>query len=659
MTLTKRHRFVFSAGVLLIAAGLRLWHISQTPPGLYLDEAFHLLQAQEIARGEALPVFIIGNNGYEPLFVYLAVIPLKILGPVAWAGRLVAAWAGLIGVALTMRAGRELFPGRSVGMLAGLVLATLVWNLAFSRFGSQPILAVPTAAGTLAGLWLGARTGNRKSFALAGVSLGLGLDAYLGFRLFPAIPLAAGLALLAARPEKRRELATGGLLAAAVAALIFAPLALFFIRNPHWFFNRFGQTTAETLGAGNSGAALAANSIKTIGGLFVQGDSNWRHNLAGRPALDVAQAFFFLTGTGVCLRQWRRPETWTLLVWLIVGLSPSMLTFQAPHFGRAIMATPAIAILAAMGIENTWKWARSRAAHMLIAIAVILSTALTVNVFFGQWASDPHLFEFFEVQQTRIARALKTAPADSALYATPLHIGYYHDLWPIEFFLGREAYGRFGAFNGQACSVLPAHVTAGATYAVIAPDDLNTPAVLAAAFSGVTHRTIDSLAGTPDLDAYQIPAGRTAQIQVATPRRIDFGNLVRMVGYTWTAAPPRPGDVVQLKVVWETKQTTPIDYKVFVHLIGPPKADGTIIYTQRDARPCADTYPTRQWHPGELVIDTYSLALPADLPSGDYLLKIGWYAGEGGAGSRLSAFDEAGQFLGDSVLLETVRISAP
>jgi hypothetical protein len=132
-----------------------------------------------------------------------------------------------------------------------------------------------------------------------------------------------------------------------------------------------------------------------------------------------------------------------------------------------------------------------------------------------------------------------------------------------------------------------------------------------------------------------------------------------MVGYTWTAAPPRPGDVVQLKVVWETKQTTPIDYKVFVHLIGPPKADGTIIYTQRDARPCADTYPTRQWHPGELVIDTYSLALPADLPSGDYLLKIGWYAGEGGAGSRLPAFDEAGQFLGDSVLLETVRISAP
>jgi hypothetical protein len=100
------------------------------------------------------------------------------------------------------------------------------------------------------------------------------------------------------------------------------------------------------------------------------------------------------------------------------------------------------------------------------------------TIFFGQWASDPHLFEFFEVQQAWIARALKTAPADSALYATPLHVGYYHDLWPIEFFLGREAYGRFGAFNGQACSVLPAHVTADATYAVIAPHDLNTPAVL-------------------------------------------------------------------------------------------------------------------------------------------------------------------------------------
>jgi len=180
MSLTSRRQLIYSAGVLLLAASLRLWHISQTPPGLYLDEAYHLLRAQEIAYGEALPVFITGNNGYEPLFVYLAVIPLKILGPVAWAGRLATVWAGLVGVALTMRAGRELFPGRSVGVLAGLVLATLLWSLTFSRFGSQPILAVPAAAGTLAGLWHGARTDTRRAFIVAGVSLGLGFVHLIG-----------------------------------------------------------------------------------------------------------------------------------------------------------------------------------------------------------------------------------------------------------------------------------------------------------------------------------------------------------------------------------------------------------------------------------------------------------------------------------------------
>jgi 4-amino-4-deoxy-L-arabinose transferase-like glycosyltransferase len=224
MTSSYRQRFSYVVGVLLIAACLRLWHLAQTPPGLYLDEAFHLLRAQEIARGETFPVFITGNNGYEPLFVYLSVIPLTILGPVAWAGRLAAAWAGLLSVALTWRAGSELFPKRPTGILAGLMLATLFWNLDFSRFGSQPILAATAAAGTMAALWRGVRTGSPWAYSLAGISLGLGLDAYLGFRLFPLVPLASGLALLVARREKRPALLVGGLLAGGVALLVFTPL---------------------------------------------------------------------------------------------------------------------------------------------------------------------------------------------------------------------------------------------------------------------------------------------------------------------------------------------------------------------------------------------------------------------------------------------------
>jgi len=157
MTLTAWRRFALVVGVLALAACLRLWRIAELPPGLHHDEAFHLLRAQEIARGQSFPVYIIGNNGNEPLFAYLTSLMLPMLGPLAWAGRLMAAWVGLVGVAFTVRAGREMFPRQGIGELAGLVLAAFYWHLNFSRFGSQPILAATAAAGTMAALWRGVR----------------------------------------------------------------------------------------------------------------------------------------------------------------------------------------------------------------------------------------------------------------------------------------------------------------------------------------------------------------------------------------------------------------------------------------------------------------------------------------------------------------------
>jgi hypothetical protein len=58
----------------------------------------------------------------------------------------------LIGVAATIRAGIEMFPRQGVGWLAGAVLAALFWNVDFSRFGSQPILAATAAAAAMAAL---------------------------------------------------------------------------------------------------------------------------------------------------------------------------------------------------------------------------------------------------------------------------------------------------------------------------------------------------------------------------------------------------------------------------------------------------------------------------------------------------------------------------
>ncbi len=652
-------RFMLSIGVLALAAFLRLWQIAQLPPGLHHDEAFHLLRAQEIMRGEALPVYNTSNNGNEVLITYLAAFTLSILGPVTWAGRLAAAWAGLLSVALTLRAGNELFPKqRSIGPWAGLALATLYWNIDFSRFGTEPILAAMAAAGAVAALWCGARTGRRRAYLLAGVSLGLGLVGYAAFRLFPLALGGAGLALFITQRPNRKTLLVGGLLAAGVAILIYTPEGLFFIRNPQWFLNRFGQVTQGTLGSTDPGRNLLTNALKTLGGLFVSGDGNWRHNLALRPALDAAQALFVLLGMAVCLARWRTPESWALGLWLAVGLAPSVVTVEAPHFGRTVMATPALALLMGVGIASAWQWTSSRLAHGLIVTALGLSITLTATDYFGRWAHDPHLFSAFSGEQVSIAHALESVPAGSSFYLTPL--GFRQDYWTVEYLLGTEAFKRFRAFDGQACLVMPSSTTKATTYAVVVADDQQTLPELASAFPAGTQ-SIPNIPEDPSyLHLYNVPAGQQARLNMGVARRADFGGFVRMVGYTLAADAPQPGGQLQLQIAWQAEQPTPTTYKIFVHLIGPPTADGNVIYTQRDTPPCADSYPSWQWRPGELIIDTYTLILPNDLPPGQYTLQTGWYEDvQGRAGARLPITDDAGQSLGDALKLEPVQIGQP
>ncbi len=498
MQFSNRYRLLYSTIVLLFAACLRLGKIAEVPPGLHDDEAFFLIQAQRILQGKAFPIFIAAHGGSEPLFTYLCSLALAILGPVTWAGRLIAAWAGLLGVAITIRVGNEMFPRRNVGALAGLILAGLFWHLTLSRYGIQSTIAAMAAAATMAALWYGVRTRERRGYLLAGVCLGIGLYSYSAFRLFPLVPLYVGLALLLTERGRRRTLLASGLMAGSLALLIYAPLAWYFIQNPNWFFARYNEATAATLGAPDAGRVLLNNAAQMIEGLLLRGDERWWHNIAFRPMLDSAQAPFFMLGLLFCLRRWRRPDSWALLAWLAVGLLPSILTERPPDFGRIIMVTPALALLMALGIQTAWEWSRGRLAHGLVVLAVGLSLGLTVRDLFGRWADDPHLFSAFEIKDVWIGQALRATPTGSDLYTTPMHVEWFHDgFFMIEYLIGDEAYSRLRTFNGLACLVMPAFTSAPTTYAIVSPEDKNTLPALEAAFPGATHRTVNWHEGCP------------------------------------------------------------------------------------------------------------------------------------------------------------------
>ena len=114
------------------------------------------------------------------------------------------------------------------------------------------------------------------------------------------------------------------------------------------------------------------------------------------------------------------------------------------------------------------------------------------------------------------------------------------------------------------------------------------------------------------------------------------------------------GHPLHLTLTWRPLSSPRDSYTVFVHLIdsvGRPVVG-------HDYTPLGGSCPTYlwfpKWLPGQTLTDPYRLALPADLPPGDYWLEVGMY----GMTSlrRLPVVDLRGNLAGDRVVLGPVRV---
>ena len=149
-----------------------------------------------------------------------------------------------------------------------------------------------------------------------------------------------------------------------------------------------------------------------------------------------------------------------------------------------------------------------------------------------------------------------------------------------------------------------------------------------------------------------------AQIALLGASASGNGQSVQAAHRAW--AEPlsgRPGESIQVWLNWQA-QRQPLDsYKAFVHLITPgeqlaaPPAD---FYT-----PLGGAFPTLLWIPrwieGQSVSDPYTLALPPDIPPGDYLLQVGLYGLT--SNRRVYIVGTDGNLAGDRVILGPVTVT--
>ena len=685
--------------ILLVAAGLRLYRLPELPVGLHYDEAANGILANEIAQGGKTPIFISSYTGKETLFFYWAALWIRLLGRTTLALRLSAALIGLVTVAATIWATRELLHGQRgakwIALVAGALLATSFWHLVLSRYGFRAITQPLLQALTVAALWRGLRlskeedktgVGSRKKrtgwilwLALAGLFCGLTAYTYLAARAFP-IPLAAALLTLHNADRNHRPARLGqSVLFVAIATLALAPLAYYWLTHPGSFLTR-----VEQVGATNS-AEMWAGLRACLGMFFLRGDPYVRFNIPGRPLFDPITAVLFILGI-ISLFKRSNPEAKParsgnrypvknplhyasrafLLTYLPVMLLPSALAVGdiTPSNLRAAGLLPFVYLFPALGLSilgsalsSLWsqtppRWTSDIGPWVLIYVILTLMTPFTAFAYFRDWASSANLYHASDGDLADVAAFLNQADlSDTTPYVASIH--YRH---PTLAFLA-EDYGAVHWLTGGSTVVFPAQGETLLVFPHSAAQDLTWIETLLPGGSRVIEGVPLSPDNKPAFHAYQVAtpiADTTAPGDTLIPTHpltANLAHVIHVLGYD-VVGEPRSGENLEVAVWWKVRNLPDAgDYGPVARLTDPWG------FTWGETQPFH--YPSEQWTPGEMVIDHFSIPVALGAPPGDYVVRFSLYSAS--TNSSLPVLNEAGRYAGTAVRLPVhlTRAAAP
>ncbi|MDF1515020.1 MAG: hypothetical protein P1S60_14510, partial [Anaerolineae bacterium] len=115
---------------------------------------------------------------------------------------------------------------------------------------------------------------------------------------------------------------------------------------------------------------------------------------------------------------------------------------------------------------------------------------------------------------------------------------------------------------------------------------------------------------------------------------LTYEGMARVYDIRITEGYSSPGDTIKVHACWESLQQMPLNYTVFVHLLGPENTRAA----ERHTYPGLGRYPTTLWRPGTAFCEEYTLQVEPWAPTPVlYQVEIGLYDAETGA--RLPAMN--------------------
>ncbi|MFQ5856587.1 MAG: PA14 domain-containing protein [Anaerolineae bacterium] len=413
-----RRELILLALILVFGTFMRLYRLDSFPYGTWYDEGIHGVHARRMLEDPSYrPLFVPATN-HPAHFLYLLALGFKVLGVSTQSMRVVTVVLGLLTVPAAYWLGRQLFDSE-VALVAAAFLAVSRWDVTFSRFAITGVSSPLFELLTLACLMWALRSGSLLAFALGGVALGVGLNLYSAFRLFPIV---VGLFLVhKAVTEGVRSFlswAWPGLVAFGLTTLLaVAPLIQYAVRNPDVFFSRTQQVSIfKDKTPEEARKDLIESTKKHLLMFNYEGDPNGRHNLPGEPMLDFATAALFLLGLGYSVINWRRPDFFLLVVGIAIMLLGGVLSllFEAPQSLRAIGTLPFAYLLACVPLALAgWEFERTfgerHQSFFSLALLILVSYVGVVNyrTYFQRQVKNFTSWNEYSTPQTLVAEEMK------------------------------------------------------------------------------------------------------------------------------------------------------------------------------------------------------------------------------------------------------------
>jgi hypothetical protein len=423
----KNKSFLLFIAIITLAAGLRFYRINQIPYGFYWDEAAITYNAWGLAVwnrdefGNKLPISFKSFGDYKaPLLIYLLGGIYKLTGLHPEYLRILIALSGIGSVVIIY-----FISPKKLRLPAVFFMSITPWAVNFSRFGVEATLALFLFL--LGLLFLDKSKQTKYYFYPAAISFSLCLYAYHSAKI--VVPLY----LLAWAIVNRKTLIKQK--STIVIAAIYAIVLLFPLIKDTLYGQGFER--GKSLIFFSNPTQLTQNLLSTLSlnfWIFGQDAIGLRHSVPGFGVLLKTVFILFLVGVISSTKKNK-----LLILWLLIGLLPSILSTDAPHAIRSLMALPPVILLAVSGYSILPKTIKPVA-----ILLILIENILYLKAYYGPYAvASATTFQYG--YKEAILAAEKIADANDKIIVTDyygqpyIYTLLYRKLTPEEFKFGALA----------------------------------------------------------------------------------------------------------------------------------------------------------------------------------------------------------------------------